>query len=145
MPTDDIRRMGHLMRRAGFGANDAELRQRAAKGIDATIQDLLDGAMQPDDGKSDWVLEAARQRDRQHQLRPPMLKPWWLYRMISTPNPLQEKMVLFWHGHFATSASKVGRAEFMLNQNRFFRDNALGNWRTFLQGISRDPAMILWL
>ena len=141
----DVERTGHLMRRAGFGASLAEIQQRAQQGFDATIKDLLDGAMAPDDGQADWILDAMQRQDREGRLRPQMLKPWWIYRMVTTNRPLQEKMVLFWHGHFATSATKVPQAELMLQQNRFFRENALANWRDILKGVSRDAAMILWL
>jgi uncharacterized protein (DUF1800 family) len=65
--------------------------------------------------------------------------------LLSTRRPLQERMVLFWHNHFATSASKVNRAELMLAQNETFRRLALGSFREMLLAVSRDPAMLLWL
>jgi uncharacterized protein (DUF1800 family) len=66
-------------------------------------------------------------------------------RMLYTQRPLQEKMALFWHTHFATAASKVRAADLMLNQIQLFRDNALGNFETLLQNVTRDPAMLIWL
>lgn len=145
MITDDIHKIGHLIRRAGFGANMDELQRRSTLGVDATLKQLLDDAQKPDDSQGDWLLDYMVQNDAEAKLRPQMLRPWWVYRMVTTNKPLQEKMTLFWHGHFATSANKVNDANLMLQQNRFFRDNALGNWRDMLRGVSRDAAMILWL
>ncbi|MGC8783014.1 MAG: DUF1800 family protein [Armatimonadota bacterium] len=78
------------------------------------------------------------------QVRPPHAKMWWIARLLTTRRPLQERMVLFWHNHFATSASKVPRAELMILQNETFRRLALGSFREMLLAVSRDPAMLLW-
>ncbi|HWY85840.1 MAG TPA: DUF1800 domain-containing protein, partial [Gemmataceae bacterium] len=58
---------------------------------------------------------------------------------------LREKMTLFWHNHFATSNRKVQNAGYMLGQNELLRRHALGDFRTLLQEISHDPAMMVWL
>src|SRR5206468_259471 len=70
---------------------------------------------------------------------------WWIRRMLKSQRPLQEKMTLFWHGHFATSANDVKSARLMLKQNQFLRKNCVGNFRDLLLGISRDPAMLRYL
>jgi uncharacterized protein (DUF1800 family) len=71
---------------------------------------------------------------------------WWLDRMLATPVPLQEKMTLFWHGHFTTAAVQKGvTPEEALAQNRLFRRYALGNMRELTQAVSRDPAMLKYL
>ena len=69
----------------------------------------------------------------------------WLYRMISTDNPLQEKVALFWHGIFATAYPKVTQGKVMQDQIRMFRRYGLGSFKTLLVELSRDPAMIIWL
>jgi uncharacterized protein (DUF1800 family) len=69
----------------------------------------------------------------------------WLKRMAFGPRPLQEKLTLFWHGHFATSAVKVRDAYFMWLQIDTFRQNASGNWLDLLKATARDPAMLIWL
>ena len=69
---------------------------------------------------------------------------WWLDRMLRTKHPLVEKMTLFWHGHFATSARKVP-VPLMAQQIDLFRAQALGNFRQLLIAVSRDPAMLVWL
>ena len=73
------------------------------------------------------------------------LRGWWIERMAKGPRPLQEKMVLFWHGHFATSAQKVRNAYFMWKQNEIFRSMASGNWLQMLEAVAKDPAMLIWL
>ncbi len=70
---------------------------------------------------------------------------WWLTRMLYTPHPLQEKITLFWHNHFATSNAKVQSARFMLGQYALLRKHALGNFARLLQEMSYDPAMLVWL
>lgn len=70
---------------------------------------------------------------------------WWLKRMIETPRPLEEKMTLFWHGHFATSYRTIEDSYHMYQQNLMFRQNAVGNFGDLLFGIIRDPAMIAYL
>src|SRR5205085_3836341 len=59
--------------------------------------------------------------------------------------PLHEKTTLFWHNHFATSKAKVQNAGYMLTQYRLLYDHALGSFRTLLQEMSFDPAMLVWL
>ena len=73
------------------------------------------------------------------------LTRWWVERMANTTSPFTEKMVLFWHGHFATSAQKVRSPYKMWRQNETFRQHGLGNFLTLVKAISRDPAMMIWL
>lgn len=70
---------------------------------------------------------------------------WWANRMLTTRRPLEEKLTLFWHGHFATEDAKVGDYRLMLNQIETLRKNANGNFRNLLIGITRDPAMLIYL
>ncbi|HEX4349927.1 MAG TPA: DUF1800 domain-containing protein, partial [Verrucomicrobiae bacterium] len=73
------------------------------------------------------------------------LRGWWLQRMAFGPRPLQERMALFWHGHFATSVDKVRDAYYMWLQNDIFRRQATGNWKLLLLEMGKDPAMLVWL
>ncbi len=73
------------------------------------------------------------------------MQKWWLKRMIETPRPLEEKMTLFWHGHFATSYRTIENSYHMFAQNEMFRTHALGNFGELLFGIIRDPAMLAYL
>jgi uncharacterized protein (DUF1800 family) len=65
--------------------------------------------------------------------------------MAKGPRPLQEKLTLFWHGHFATSAQKVREAYYMWLQNQTFRTMGSGNWLQLLYSVAKDPAMLIWL
>ena len=82
---------------------------------------------------------------RANALETRRLALWWANRMVTTPRPLEEKMTLFWHGHFATSEGKVRDYRLMLGQNRMLRRLATGSFRDLLLGIMRDPAMLVYL
>ena len=82
---------------------------------------------------------------RANSLETRRLALWWGDRMVATPRPLEEKMTLFWHGHFATSESKVRDYRKLLLQNRTLRQHATGNFRELLMAVMRDPAMLVYL
>lgn len=70
---------------------------------------------------------------------------WWANRMLNTQQPLEEKMTLFWHGHFANSEEKVRDYRKMQKQNELFRAQATGNFRTLMIAVAQDPAMLAYL
>lgn len=70
---------------------------------------------------------------------------WWANRMLTSNRPLEEKMALFWHGHFATSEDKVRDYRKMLKQLQLFQGKGLGNFRDLLIGVAQDPAMLSYL
>jgi uncharacterized protein (DUF1800 family) len=156
----------HLLRRAGFGASQDDLKQFEGKSVSAVLQSLLDFEAQPDDvdakiGTPGYAsinpgsgfspnlnIEHARQR--------------WLFRMLHSKRPLQEKMALFWHNHFATAYSKIATATTTSQATRMlalksgelpgpqgqielFRSMALGSFRDLLIEVAKDPAMLVWL
>ena len=145
-PTDDapwdIRRVGHLYRRAAFGATMAELEAGVKNGPEKTIDALIAGGLDQDkfDADTAKLADSITRANNGQQA-----SAWWLYRMLYTPHPLREKLTLFWHNHFATSNKKVLNAGFMLRQYELLRRHALGSFRTLLQEMSRDPAMMVWL
>jgi uncharacterized protein (DUF1800 family) len=73
------------------------------------------------------------------------LRNWWLQQMVQTPTPLTERMVLFWHGHFANSNQKVKSAQWMALQQIDIRRNALGDFRTLLADVAKSPSMMVYL
>lgn len=157
----------HLLRRAGFGGSPEEVDLYAELGLAGATDILLNFEQAPDDvdskiGQAGYVgvttngeflpntsITDARQR--------------WLFRMIHTRRPLQEKMALFWHNHFATAYSKINEtygdriATAMMagkpgespggvtGQLELFRQYALGNFRDLLIAVAKDPAMLVWL
>lgn len=84
-----------------------------------------------------------KQRRDREQIR--RIQRWWLARMIETPRPLEEKLTLFWHGHFATSYRTIENSYHMYLQNMLFRRHAAGNFGDLLFAIIRDPAMLAYL
>jgi uncharacterized protein (DUF1800 family) len=160
----------HLLRRAGFGGSPSDIARFAAMPVDRAVDALihypkdsgLPGA--PDDLGDDYdalqrkVAELQRSGDDPDALREARaavgrsrrrslvsMQRWWLERMVRTPAPLQEKMTLFWHGHFTSSLTKGITPREMLDQNWLYRSNALGNVREIAIAITQDPAMLKFL
>ena len=73
------------------------------------------------------------------------LRGWWMTEMLTTPSPLTEKMVLFWHNHFVSSLQKVKSPVLMYRQNLLLREHALGYFGDMLHDVSKDPAMVIYL
>ena len=84
-----------------------------------------------------------RQRRDRAQLRD--IQRWWLARLVGSARPLEEKITLFWHSHFATGYRKIENSHHMLMQNRLFRLHAVGSFASLLHAIIRDPAMLAYL
>ena len=156
----------HLLRRAGFGPSADDLSRFEDASVSVAVDHLVEFQRQPDDvdskiGQSSYIgittrgqfspntnIEDARQR--------------WLFRMVHSQRPLQEKMALFWHNHFATTYSKIagalgavqgtkmlalkaGELPGPQGQIDLFRQYALGNFRNLLIEVARDPAMVVFL
>ena len=138
----DLRKAGHLYRRAAFGATWEELQTAVADGPDKAVEQLLRGREDAAfESNSRLMTESIRKFNNDAQLA-----AWWLYRLVmGDPHPLREKMTLFWHNHFATSNAKVRNAGYMLGMYDLMNRHALGNFRDLLQEISKDPAMMVWL
>jgi len=159
---------GHLLNRAGFGGSPAEIQKLAGLGHEQAVSSLIDYEKIPDPTPNpDWAhpdpqrmmqirdinqagtpeqKKALQQEQNQRQQREMLeLRGWWLQRMARGPRPFQEKMVLFWHGHFATSAEKVRDPYYMWRQNELFRRFATDNWLRLLIEAGKDPAMLIWL
>ena len=142
MSNQDVALMAHLMRRAGFGATRDELEEYMAKGYEATVEELLhpaDPQNMPDDIIRRYHVDHSELRELG------AAGAYWIYRMITTRCPLEEKMALFWHGLFATGYSKLNQARALLDQIDMFRRHGLGDFSTLLVELSKDPAMIIWL
>jgi len=155
----------HLAARAGFGESSAQLERWTQQGLDATVQELLHPdsdnyplpscatpdqfadlrarVVQASDGDEKKEARRALREAQNHEFY--ALINWWTQRMLTTRAPLLEKMTLFWHGHFATSAAKVRSPYKLWQQNETLRRNALGSFVTLTKAISCDPAMMVYL
>ncbi len=143
MTTDtDIALMAHLMRRAGFGASYEELERRAAKGYEATVEELLHPEQQPELQMDLMLRYMAGWRDMQSIMSN---QGYWTYRMVNSPRQLEEKMCLFWHGIFCVGDSKCMAANQILVQLNKFRAHGFGNFAALLLQLATDPAMIYYL
>jgi uncharacterized protein (DUF1800 family) len=134
--------MGHLFRRAGFGATRDELEAALAQGYEATVEDLLHPEQAPD-LEEDLLFRSFP--DFHEARKVDVAQAAWVWRMIHTQRPLQEKMTLFWHCLFATGNAKVESPPQMAHQIATFRRIALSDFRTILIELSKDPAMLFWL
>ncbi len=94
--------------------------------------------MQPVVNKFFFWLRASR-------LETDRLGYWWANRMLTTQRPLEEKMALFWHGHFANNEEKVRDYRKMQRQLALFHAKGTGNFRELLIGAAQDPAMLAFL
>lgn len=168
----DKRDAAHLLRRAGFGGSQAEIAEIYNIGRSAAIDFLVnyeevDNApmwttMQPYNNTNEpgrgldvaplqygnpvvinFTTGATANATGNYYLG--NIERYWMFRMANTRHPLEEKLTLFWHDHFATGASKVNDWQYMLWQNQTLRRNALGNFKTFVTEMTKDPAMLVWL
>ncbi len=157
----------HLLNRAGFGGTPSEIESLAALSVGEAVDRLVDFTPGPADvPDATWSrfdpehvgyfrrMKAATPEERQQMAKDyrrrtvretVAMQHWWLERMVHTATPFQEKLTLFWHGHFATSMVKVKEPYLMWRQQTLFRRHGRGSWRALLGEIARDPAMLVWL
>src|SRR3954468_9131840 len=163
----NFEKAAHLLNRAGFGGAPAEIDRLVELGPEKAVDSLVYFERTPDNTTNpEWAKpdservnrfmemrdappekkkEIRQQEQRQEREHVQQLRYWGLQRMAFGPRPLQEKLTLFWHGHFATSVQKVKSAYFMWRQNEIFRRYGAGNWLGLMTAVSKDPAMLIWL
>ena len=157
----------HLLRRAGFGASPEELKSFEDMSTFGLLDHLLNFEDQPDDidskiGNSAYIGVLARAGGFAPNTNIEDARQRWLFRMIHSSRPLQEKMALFWHNHFATAYSKIvgmvpaalatkmmalkpGELPGPRGQYELFREEGMGSFRDLLIAVAKDPAMLYWL
>lgn len=169
-----VRLAAHLYRRAGFGGSPDDVTRAAAAGMHAAVDGfirfadtsalpaqpqlvddrpnraqlkLLLAAQQPGGAapSDDALVQARKALGRSHLRNLIAMQTWFIDRMIGTPAPLQEKMTLFWHGHFTSAYQKGIPAQALVDQNNLYRTHALGNVRDLTLAVSQDPAMLRYL
>jgi uncharacterized protein (DUF1800 family) len=131
-----------LLWRAGFGPKRGQAEHLAKKGLTKAVlsltrppKDRLTGPPPHDDDGHPLAPADAWGHDHL----------WWLDRMVRSNRSLVERMTLVWHDWFATSQDGVGAQRLMIHQNDLFRKHALGSFDDLLIGVTRDPAMLIWL
>lgn len=146
----------HLLSRTVIGTNVEELNTFTDFDIRDGVDYLLREIAQPDPpgewtddpippyveeytpAQIDSLIEAYQSQTRE-------LMDWWTDRLFYHDLSIEEEMVYFWHDHFATSAEGIIYAPAMYHQNKLLRQQALGNFKTLVQEITFDPAMMIWL
>jgi uncharacterized protein (DUF1800 family) len=169
----DVTKAAHLLRRTGFGPLPAEITRAVQAGperavdalfafpaelptlpmfaeihlaeaqVNEVVRESVRTGIKPKDNPA--LHTAIQEANRAHGRSLMAVTEWWLDRMAKTQAPLQEKLTLFWHGHFTTSAGDVHDAIAIANQNQLFRQHAAGNFARLLDGVARDPAMVRYL
>jgi uncharacterized protein (DUF1800 family) len=171
----DAGKAAHLLRRAGLGPLPDEVARAVAAGPERAVDSLFEFPQAPEPPEvfadvraAEHQLESAvaallaahdkpnlqshpelrglvQETQRQHGRALVAVAAWWLERMGATSAPLQEKLTLFWHGHFTSSFGDVHDAIAMFNQNQLFRRHAADNFAALLDGVARDSAMLRYL
>jgi hypothetical protein len=132
-----------LLDRAGFGPKPGQAADLAGKGLQAAVYSLTRPSgtanlVGPAPVDGDGLPIAPTDAWGHDHL-------WWLDRMIRSDQQLVERMALVFHDWFATSNDKVSKAQLMIDQSNLFRAGWLGSFRTLLENVTQNPAMLLWL
>ena len=136
----------HLLRRMGFGGSPDEIDDIVARGREGAVDFLVNYEQIDNRALDDLIRNSFSFSDPFDfpRFNRGELQRWWFTRMAFTRRTFEEKMTLFWHNHFATSASKTGDL-FIYNQNLTLRNHALDQFDNLLLRVAQDPAMLLWL
>ncbi len=144
MAQNELMLMAQLLRRAGFGAPRDELERYVEKGYESVVEELLHPENSPPP-LDDEDMVRRYHIDMNSLMILDSCQTYWIYRMVNTKRPLEEKIALFWHGLFATGYTKLNQPKAILNQVDMFRRFGLGSFRSLLLQVCKDPAMLFWL
>ncbi|MBO9201790.1 MULTISPECIES: DUF1800 domain-containing protein [Niastella] len=151
----------HLLKRTLFGAKKEDIDYFTSRSLRHTIQELLNTA-EPipgppvnnynDDKYSDeeiqpgvtWIT-AVKYSGMNGGRRRNSFKAWWMGCMLDQQRTLREKMVLFWHNHFATETTSVDNPTMIYKHNVLLRQYALGNFKAMVRAVTIDAAMLKYL
>ncbi|HEV8340512.1 MAG TPA: DUF1800 domain-containing protein [bacterium] len=164
----DYAKAAHLLSRAGFGGRPEEIERLVGLGSEGAVEELLnydrvaetlpsldftevrqalEDAFRARQARADEPTLRALQNkiNRLYREKFQETREWWMTQLVQTGRPLQEKMVLFWHGLLVSGFPETRNPEFLYGQNQLFRRMALGNFKELILAISRDPAMLDYL
>jgi len=144
----------HLLRRAGFGGSPADVAAAAGSGMDSAVDRLInfksDSYPSAPNGDISYPVGPGTQLDpgaiKQRTRSTVLTELWWLNRCLLTTNPLQEKMVYFWHNHFTSAINQNGvQPQDMVDQLNLFKQMAFANFGDLTHAVTRSTAMLLYL
>lgn len=144
----NARAAAHLLRRTTFGSSRSDVALLAARSLDDAVQALLQSPPEPPPPidpttNQTWVDKAFNSTLEGQYIG--YLRAWWVGLMVTQGISIREKMVLFWHNHFATEYDTVPDSRCMHRQNSLFRQHALGNIKELVKAVTIDPAMLMYL
>jgi uncharacterized protein (DUF1800 family) len=151
----------HLLKRTMFGAKKEDIDHFHTKSLKKAIKELIytkeplgepplnnyndDKYIDPEIAPGQTWTVSLKYDGMNNGKRRNSYKSWWLGMMLNQPRTIREKMLLFWHNHFATETNAVDNALFCYNHNRLLRDHALGNFKEMVKAITTDSAMLRYL
>lgn len=163
----DLAKARHLLNRAGFGVPHSLAVRLADMGPEGAVDYLLNYDAIPSNFPEPDFLEPALSYKERNEQRKGLsddekrelqrkwqraeresvqrLKGWWIQRMRVTPRPLEEKMALLWHGHFATSAQKVKPSQHNYEMYEVFRTHGTGSFKTLVTEVGQSRCMLRYL
>ena len=142
MGNSDLALKAHLMRRAGFGATRGELEELAEKSYEEIVEDLLHPERVAD--LNEDYLRRFNPEVSYHDSHPAHAGRW-IWRMINSKKPLEEKMALLWHQVFPTAYYKAEHTPTLIENIETYRNNGLSNMKQILLDLAKDPSMNYWL
>jgi uncharacterized protein (DUF1800 family) len=143
----------HLLRRAGFGGTPEEIEKLRALGPELAVEQLLTWNSQdgtdpnPNDINAafDGFIKEGVQLAQALARSSATVQLWWVHKMLTTTQPMKEKLTLFWHGHFASGFDKIKSGFMLQQQNELFRRMGAGEFEPFVLEVSQNPAMLRYL
>jgi uncharacterized protein (DUF1800 family) len=153
----------HLLKRTMFGAKASDVSYFLGLTMSQAVDELLNPVSAlPDPPLKEYDTSAAALPDTEvalgttwinstntdgtiQALRRASLKKWWTGMIINQDRSIREKMLLFWHNHFATETGDVGHANLLYKHVNLLRTNAMGNFKQLVREITLDPAMLFYL
>jgi uncharacterized protein (DUF1800 family) len=137
----------HLLERTAFGGSTALYTQlrplTRVQAVDVLLNASSTRSAVPT--FSPPAQENTPQQRKRRRKEGQDLKLWWIKEMFTSGDPLQERMTLFWHGHFTSSLQKVHSPRLMAQQNQLLYKQGMGNFAELLTAIAKDPAMLIYL
>jgi uncharacterized protein (DUF1800 family) len=155
----------HLLKRTMFGASNADINHFLAKGMNASVDELLTPGTPPAPPLKHYANAAATPATDPDMFlatgmtwvdtntsdgtvqsnRITSFRSWWMGLLLGQERSIREKMTLFWHNHFATEINDIGNARYAYRHHSLLRAGCLGNVKALVRAVTLDPAMLVYL